>query len=298
MALKPITTSNMASIRDFNKSHLAPESTIIKVTDESLYHVNEALASSSQARGDFRTKYSNIIHQYELDIAELDQELAKIPPSLASFMQSKDRRKTERAGQRNRRSRLGLSNKSMRPANESSDDVSIWSGSSSKRITSTNIRSKAGEGQDKVLARSQLLEQMSTMLEFETRLEKKLACSGRIGVTDQERKETEAALLRLQTSNSEKIIEMITAYKPRINHAIMKKDSALNAQSLRDIMDEAQAQESSRANLKPRRDTGIDLPIPRIIRSTSAMDHIDEVTEEEEDDADDSEYMNDSKEFS
>lgn len=326
------TTSNMISIREFNKSHLAPESTIIQVADEALYHINDALASSKQTRSDFSSKYSDILQQYELEIVQLDQELAKIPPSLASLLQSKQNKRKERASQRNSRSRLGLSGvgppglrRSTRSGNQSSDDMSI----ASSRVSSKRNGSNPEEELlvDKLQARSLLFQQILTMREYELQLEKKLACDGTrsmsdvhdiINMTERERKETTAALLRLQTSNSEKIVEMITTYKPRITHAMPKAGASsggsslqqLHVQSVRDIVDEAQAQaSSSRANIdsgilegiahtgkdprpqvtKQRRDTGIELSVPRNIRTTCEMGHriprIDEALEEEDDDS-------------
>mmetsp|Transcript_27270 Transcript_27270/g.54980 ORF Transcript_27270/g.54980 Transcript_27270/m.54980 type:complete len:332 (+) Transcript_27270:3426-4421(+) len=330
----------MISIREFNKSHLAPESTIIQVADDALYHINDALASSKQTRSDFITKYSDILQQYELEIVQLDQEVAKIPPSLASLIQSKKTKKKERASQRTSRSRLGLSgvgppglrrSKGSGTGYQSSDNMSV----ASSRVSSKRTGSNSEEALllDKLQARSLLFQQISTMREYELQFERKLACDGTrsmsdvhdiINMTEQERRETTAALLRLQTSNSEKIVEMITTYKPRITHALPKAGASsgrsslqqLHVQSVQDIVDEAQAQASPlQANInsdilegipntgkdphpqvtKQRRDTGMELPVPKNIRTTcDRIPRIDEALEEEDDG---SEYKYDFEEF-
>lgn len=66
-------------IRDFNKTHLASESTIRSIADEALGELAETLLSSNTARDRFIVNLGQVNDRYKQDIADLDAKVASIP---------------------------------------------------------------------------------------------------------------------------------------------------------------------------------------------------------------------------
>ena len=214
---------------DFNKSHLAPESTIRSTAEEALGELAETLSSSNAARDQFIVAVGQLEDRFEQDIVELDAEVASIPPSLAHLLKSKELKRKERSDQRNSRKRLGLGD----------DVVSI---ASSSRVSQRDDKSKLQARHDeksKLQARHVILGEMEKMRQYEAELRRKLEST----MPDQERNETSSALLRLQIANADKLVDMITAYRPSLNP---KKRSRGGSPTVEEILSEVRASRASR----------------------------------------------------
>ena len=229
---QPNHISTNYSIMDFNKSHLAPESTIRSTAEEALGELAETLSSSSAARDRFIVAVGHLEDRFECDVAELDAEVASIPPSLAHLLKSKELKskelkRKERFDQRNSRKRLGLGD----------DVVSI--ASSSRASQRGPVSAVVGNEKSKLQARHVILTETEKMRQYEAELRRKLESS----MTDQERNETSSALLRLQIANADKLVDMITAYRPSLNP---KQRSRGGSQTVEEILSEVRASRASR----------------------------------------------------
>ena len=222
-----ISTNHTYIIMDFNKSHLAPEGTIRFTAEEALGELAETLSSSNAARDRFIVAVGQLEDQFERDIAEFDAEVARIPPSLAHLLKSKELKRKERFDQRNSRKRLGLGD----------DVVSI--ASSSRASQRGPVSAVVGNEKSKLQARHVILTETEKMRQYEAELRRKLESS----MTDQERNETSSALLRLQIANADKLVDMITAYRPSLNP---KKRSRGGSQTVEEILSEVRASRASR----------------------------------------------------
>ena len=214
---------------DFNKSHLAPESTIRSTAEEALGELAETLSSSNAARDQFIVAVGQLEDRFEQDIVELDAEVASIPPSLAHLLKSKELKRKERSDQRNSRKRLGLGD----------DVVSI---ASSSRVSQRDDKSKLQARHDeksKLQARHVILGEMEKMRQYEAELRRKLEST----MPDQERNETSSALLRLQIANADKLVDMITAYRPSLNP---KTRSRGGSPTVEEILSEVRASRASK----------------------------------------------------
>ena len=212
---------------DFNKSHLAPESTIRSTAEEALGELAETLSSSNAARDQFIVAVGQLEDRFEQDIVELDAEVASIPPSLAHLLKSKELKKKERSDQRSSRKRLGLGD----------DVVSI---ASSSRVSQRGpVSTAVGDEKSKLQARHFILGEMEKMRQYEAELRRKLESS----MPDQERNETSSALLRLQIANADKLVDMITAYRPSLNP---KKRSRGGSPTVEEILSEVRASRASK----------------------------------------------------
>ena len=220
-------TTRSYSIMDFNKTHLAPESTIRSTAEEALGELTEPLSSSNAARDRFIVAVGQLEDRFEQDVAELDAEVASIPPSLAHLLKSKELKKKERSDQRSSRKRLGLVD----------DVVSI---ASSSRVSQRGpVSTAVGDEKSKLQARHFILGEMEKMRQYEAELRRKLESS----MPDQERNETSSALLRLQIANADKLVDMITAYRPSLNP---KKRSRGGSPTVEEILSEVRASRASK----------------------------------------------------
>lgn len=206
---------------------LAPESTIRSTAEEALGELAETLSSSNAARDRFIVAVGHLEDRFECDVAELDAEVASIPPSLAHLLKSKELKRKERFDQRNSRKRLGLGD----------DVVSI--ASSSRASQRGPVSAVVGNEKSKLQARRVILTETEKMRQYEAELRRKLESS----MTDQERNETSSALLRLQIANADKLVDMITAYRPSLNP---KQRSRGGSQTVEEILSEVRASRASR----------------------------------------------------
>ena len=211
-------------IRDFNKTHLASESTIQSIADEALGEVAETLLSSNAARDRFIVNLGQVNDRYEQDIADLDAKVASIPPSLAHLLKSKELKRKERSDQRNSRKRLGLGD----------DAVSMASLSRAGETTAAVV---AGDEKNKLQTREIILAEMEKMNQYEVELKRKLLSN----MTDQERKETATTLLRLQIANADRMVSMITSYRPSFNGKKRWNKTRNGSQTVEDILREVRA---------------------------------------------------------
>ena len=225
-------------IKDFNKSHLAPESTVRKIADEALGELAETLSSSNIARDRFVVNIGQLNDQYEHDISELDAKVASIPPSLAHLLKSKELKRKERSDQRNSRKRLGLGD----------DAVSITSLSRAAELPTAVM---LGDEKNKFQTREIILAEMEKMNQYEVELKRKLLSN----MTDQERKETATTLLRLQIANADKMVGMLTSYRPSFNGKKRWNKTRNGSQTVEDILREVRAsrecKEPSRSPPRP-----------------------------------------------
>ena len=220
-------------IKDFNKSHLAPESTVRKIADEALGELAETLSSSNIARDRFVVNIGQLNDQYEHDISELDAKVASIPPSLAHLLKSKELKRKERSDQRNSRKRLGLGD----------DALSIASLSRASELPSAAV---GGDKKNKLQTREIILAEMEKMNQYEMELKRKLLSN----MTDQERKETATTLLRLQIANADKVVGMITSYRPSFNGMKRLNKTRDGSQTVEEILSELRA--SGECKVPPR----------------------------------------------
>ena len=211
-------------IRDFHKSHLAPESTIQSIADEASEELAETLLSSNAVRDRFIVNLGQVNDRYEQDIADLDAKVASIPPSLAHLLKSKELKRQERIDQRNSRKRLGLGD----------DAVSVASLSRAGEITSAVV---AGDEKNKLQSRETILAEMEKMNQYEVELKRKLLSN----MTDQEQKETATTLLRLQITNADRMVSMITSYRPSFNGKKRWNKTRNGSQTVEDILREVRA---------------------------------------------------------
>ena len=220
-------------IRDFNKSHLAPESTIRSIADEALGELNETLLSSNAARDRFIGNVGQVNDRYEQDIAELNAKVASIPPSLAHILKSKEVKRKERSDQRNSRKRLGLGDDAVSVA--SSSRVSQGTG----EVTSAVL---AGNAKNKLQTRKMILAEMEKMNQYELELKRKLLSASGSNMTYQEQKETASTLLRLQIANADKMVGMMTSYRPSFNgKKRLNKSMKHGSQPVEEILREVRA---------------------------------------------------------
>ena len=222
-------------IRDFHKSHLAPESTIQSIADEASEELAETLLSSNAVRDRFIVNLGQVNDRYEQDIADLDAKVASIPPSLAHLLKSKELKRKERSDQRNSRKRLGLGD----------DAVSITSLSRAGELT-TAVVGTGGDEKNKMQTREIILAEMEKMNQYEMELKRKLSSN----MTDQERKETATTLLRLQIANADKMVGMITSYRPSFNGKKRLNKTRNGSQTVEEILSELRA--SGKCKVPPR----------------------------------------------
>ena len=223
-------------IRDFNKSHLAPESTIRSIADEALGELTETLSSCNAARDRFVVHVGELYDRYEQDIAQLDAEVASIPPSLAHLLKSKELKRKERSDQRNSRKRLGLGD----------DAMSIASSSRLSQGADGTASALAGDGVNKLQSRQIIFDEMEKMGQYEAELRRKLLSESDETMTDQERRETASTLIRLQIANADKLVDMIASYKPSFGgKKRLGKSRSNGSQTVEEILSEVRASKAS-----------------------------------------------------
>lgn len=210
-------------IRDFNKTHLASESTIRSIVDEALGELAETLLSSKAARDRFIVNLGQVNDRYKQDIADLDAKVASIPPSLAHLLKSKELKRKERSDQRSSRKRLGLGD----------DAVSIGSW----RVGELASAVLAGDEKNKLQTREIILAEMEKMNQYEMELKRKLLSD----MADQERKETATTLLRLQIANADRMVSLITSYRPSFNAKKRLNKTRNGSQTVEEILREVRA---------------------------------------------------------
>jgi hypothetical protein len=222
-------------IRDFNKSN-APESTIRSIADEALFELTETLSSSNAAIDRFVVNFGELNDHFEQDIAGLDAEVASIPPSLAHLLRSKKLKRKEQSDKRNSRKRLGLED----------DVVSVASSSRA------SLPAVAVGGNNKLQSRQSILAEMEKMGQCESELQRKLLAASDLTMTDQERRETASTLLSLQIANADKLVNMITAYKPSFNAKKKRSNnkSRDGTQPVEEILSEVRASRAPRNTKK------------------------------------------------
>ena len=223
-------------IRDFNKSHLAPESTIRSIADEALGELTETLSSCNAARDRFVVNVGELYDRYEQDISQLDAEVASIPPSLAHLLKSKELKRKERSDQRNSRKRLGLGD----------DAMSIASSSRLSQGADGTASALAGDGVNKLQSRQIIFDEMEKMGQYEAELRRKLLSESDETMTDQERRETASTLVHLQIANADKLVDMIASYKPSFSGKKRLGKSRRNgSQTVEEILSEVRASKAS-----------------------------------------------------
>ena len=70
-------------------------SSILSGVDETIKKIGTILSSSSKAKSEFQEKWTSLIDEFDNDIANLDNELAKFPPSWSLYVEMKEKERGE-----------------------------------------------------------------------------------------------------------------------------------------------------------------------------------------------------------
>ena len=108
---------------------------------------------------------------------------------------------------------------------------------SSSRVGELASAVMAGSEKDKLQSREIILAEMEKMNQYEMELKRKLLSN----MTDQERKETATILLRLQIANADKIVGMISSYRPSFKGKKRLNKTRNGSQTVEEILREVRA---------------------------------------------------------
>ena len=221
-------------------------STISKNVDDSINKLDSLLEDSKNARGEFQTHWKSLIKDYQTDVALLESELAKFPPSLAMYLELKEKEKNEMKRRRKRRaskknktgSSHALNFHMMKQANDADGGVFILPPESATNNQDDNEtlvsdRSKFGHDKRKMQQHSSLEQRrkVEEQRKFEMRenilnkLEELRNLESKM-ITDHEENEKLSScedikkvveVERHQKKSSQLMMKMISQYKPKVN---------------------------------------------------------------------------------
>jgi len=77
--------------------------TILSGVDDAINTIKSILDSSDKAKSDFKESWQSVIDSYQNDIAVLDNELSMLPPSLALYMEMKEKEHIEERQQKKKK---------------------------------------------------------------------------------------------------------------------------------------------------------------------------------------------------
>jgi hypothetical protein len=224
-------------------------SAIISGVDDAIHRISSILDSSSKAKDKFKTQWTTSIENYDHDIAIIDEELAKLPPSWSRYLEMKEK---EREGERQRKRKRLLKvtqscsshalNFHMKAENQEKnemfilppdtstvfdDDDIFYSSNYSKSKSMNNTKSsrsnmtheqrKKIEEERKFKAREQILDKLEEMRNNDERVIEQLTTpeeceSDPLGESSERESQS---LERQQQQNINEMLKLITLYKPQ-----------------------------------------------------------------------------------
>ena len=221
-------------------------SAISKNVDESINKLDSLLEDSKIAQSEFKTHWKTLIKDYQTDVAILENELTKFPPSLAMYMELKEKERNEIKRRRKKRalkktksgSSHALNFHIMKQANDADGGLFILPPESATNNhdddeTLVLDRSKFGHDKRKIQQHSSLEQRrkVEEQRKFEmrenilNRLETLRNLESQM-MTDHEENEeiTNCAdvkkvveVERHQKKSSQLMMKMISQYKPKVN---------------------------------------------------------------------------------